>query len=220
MKTLLTAFLILLSTSAFAVQINGVTGIDSNGGAGAAGLQIFKYYGLWSGDDIQPEFDLLNSFLPLDSTFHVSSAAIPGGLEDYAAAKGYSFTAELFGIYEFSFADYLAEIDAGHPVSLMADYSLTGLSFIEITGVGYDIIDGIPYYLSVNTWGTDDTVYISPWAEASTEYAWGITYAITITPDHAIAPVPEPSTGILLLLGLLGFIGYKFRCRIVNTLAR
>ena len=202
MKTLLTALILLFSTSAFAVQIDGVHGLYTNGGAGSAGLAIYEYYGLWSGT-LGQEITLLNSFLPIDSTNHVDGATIPGGLEAYASVKGYSFAATMLAFFQFSYADFQAEIDAGSPVSITTDTSTDWFEPIEVVGVGYDMIDGAQYWGYVSTWSGRDNIVWLPWIEADITHAWGISSVVTLVQQAAPDPVPEPSTFILLFIGMI-----------------
>ncbi len=208
MKTLLVALSLLLSTSAFAVQINGVTGLTTNGGAGTSGLQIYKYYGLWSGD-ITLEINLLLPYLHVENGL-VDGSYIAPALESYATDKGSSFAATMLAFFQFSFTDYMAEIDAGRPVSITTDTSPDWFQPIEVTGVGYDIINGVESWGYVSTWsGLDDVIWL-PWIEADITHAWGISSVITLSQNVSAAPVPEPSTILLLAIGMILIVPLRF----------
>jgi hypothetical protein len=84
----------------------------------------------------------------------------------------------------FSFADYMAEIDAGRPVMIQ----VVGHSMV---GVGYDVTGSVVYLH--DTWG--DYVASMTWGGS---YSGMDLYAVTV-----IHLVPEPATMSLVGLGIL-----------------
>ena len=90
----------------------------------------------------------------------------------------------------FSFADFMAEINAGRPLMI-------GLDGHSMVGVGYDNTTGPKVYIH-DTW--DNNVH---------EMAWGSSYAgmdwLNVTCIE-LTPIPEPTTMTLFGLGILTIV--------------
>jgi len=225
MRTIISLFLLLsVASVSHAAVIDGVPSWQTNGGAGAGALQILGWYDLHGydnlfaaeGENIYTQGALLaelqdfDSFLNINQWGGVDGRDIPPAVEDFAAFKGYNFAAEYITFFFFSFEDFMAEIDAGRPVSITTDNTETGFIPIEVAGVGYDMIDGVPHYGFISSLtGLTDIIW-KPWIEGSTEYAWGVTDVMTIAPQAA--PVPEPSTVLLFSVGIIG-LSLRWRLR-------
>jgi hypothetical protein len=78
-------------------------------------------------------------------------------------------------ISEFSFADYMAEIDARRPVVLLVDTDGDGMTDHFVTGIGYD--DETQEYGCFDTWGP--SVRWCDWREMAQGRPWGI-YGVTV----------------------------------------
>jgi hypothetical protein len=112
------------------------------------------------------------------------------GLRLFAESRGYTvlenYTQKIDTLYPggFSFADYMAEIDAGHPVMIQ----VTGHSMV---GVGYD--------------GATQTVYLhDTWDNSVHSMTWGGSYSgmshIAVTVIH-LAPSQEGTHTVVLHSG-------------------
>ena len=124
--------------------------------------------------------------------------ALTHGLRLFAESRGYTvtenYTQKIDARYTggFSFADYMAEIDAGNPAMIQ----VTGHSMV---GVGYDV-SGQTVYLH-DTW--DNSLHSMVWGGS---YSGMEHQAITV-----IHLIPEPATVVLFALGVLGLIRKKSR---------
>jgi len=115
--------------------------------------------------------------------------ALCHGLRLFAESRGYTvvqnYTQKIDALYPggFSFADYMAEIDAGRPAMIQVE----GHSMV---GVGYDI--------------TGQTVYLhDTWGDYVGQMTWGGSYSGM---DHlavTVLEIPEPATVSLLALGIM-----------------
>lgn len=130
----------------------------------------------------------LNDYIPWPSA-GLPQTALCHGMRLFVESRGYAvlenYTQKIDTLYEggFSFADYMAEINAGCPVMIQ----VTGHSMV---GVGYN--------------SSSQTVYLhDTWGDYVTSMTWGGSYSgmqqTAVTVIHIA--VPEPTTISLLLLG-------------------
>ena len=125
--------------------------------------------------------------------------ALCHGLRLFAESRGYivnlNYTQKIDALYVggFSFADYVAEIDAGWPV-------MTQVVGHSMVGVGYDL--------------TGQTVYLhDTWDNLVHSMTWGGSYSamdhVAMTVIHTT--IPEPATISLLVLGGLALLRKRKR---------
>lgn len=139
----------------------------------------------------------LRDYIPAASC-GLPQTALCHGLRLFAESRGYqvveNFTQKIHEVAPggFTFADYMAEIDAGRPVMIQ----VAGHSML---GVGYDTVGNIVYLH--DTWGN----YVA-------QMTWGGSYSGM---DHRAVTVlnivPEPGTLGLLILGGLALIRRRRR---------
>ena len=134
-----------------------------------------------------PSATILYDYIPPASA-GLPQTALCHGLRLFAESRGYTvttnYTQKIDALYVggFSFANYVAEIDAGWPVMVQ----VVGHSMV---GVGYNLTGQIVYLH--DTW--DNSVH---------SMTWGSSYAgMDHTAMTVIHVIPEPATIILLVLG-------------------
>ena len=98
------------------------------------------------------------------------------GYVDYISDK-YQATATNFYFWDFSWAEYKAEIDAGRPVMLIVDTDGDGETDHFVTAVGYEN-SGMSYGI-YDTWDTEIHWYL--WQEMNLNQAWGIYGGTTLS---------------------------------------
>ena len=163
-------------------------------------------------------------------TSHMDDAHI-----NYASFRGYNFESAFFSR---TWENLLAEIDNGNPVAAYVDSNGNGSSDHFIPIIGYDEREDGLYYASYNTWHESEVIDWYLFGSPSSENRFGISSLAYIHPlddpigglpisyidfniipepgpvPDPINPVPEPSTIILLSIGLICLSGWgkrKFR---------
>ncbi len=111
-------------------------------------------------------------------------------------APAYGPTANSFAYPDFSFADYMAEINAGRPVVLLVDTDGNGYTDHFVTGIGYN--DSTMEYGIFDTW--DHSIHWFDWVPIGDPWGiFGIT-TFSLTPQELI---PTLSEWGMLIMGLL-----------------
>lgn len=129
---------------------------------------------------------------------------------DYAAYRGYQFDAFSEYFSSFSWAEFVAEIDAGRPMMLAVDTNQDARMNHVVTAIGYEDrgADGW-WYASYSTWSESESdILWQPFRGLSSNWNWGIGYATFVKPisiasaytlpgDTPVTPpdpviVPEP----------------------------
>lgn len=136
---------------------------------------------------------------------------VPGGLEDYAAYKGYQFVANNYYFVEnptvwmgqFHWNEFTAEIDAGRPMIFHVDSTGDGSYDHIIPVFGYDDrgVDGLFYGCYTNDSYTGDEDEIVAWKEfreVASGNPWGVSAATFFSPD-------PPNTEPPLVVDLIDF---------------
>lgn len=100
-----------------------------------------------------------------------------------------------FSFDDFSFRDYVDEIDAGRPVVLLVDTDGNGYTDHFVTGIGYDI--SASEYGIFDTW--DNSIHWFDWAPIGNP--WGI-YGVTTFSLTVQQPIPTLSEWGMLIMGL------------------
>ncbi len=136
--------------------------------------------------------------------FHTSEYDLPYGnsylsyaddvFTDYAAYRGYQFSAESEYFSDFSWSEYVDEINAGHPMMLAVDTNQDGKMNHVVTAIGYEDrgADGL-WYASYSTWSeSENDVYWKPFRGLSSDWNWGIGYATFVNPITLAAAYTLP----------------------------
>ena len=121
-----------------------------------------------------------------------AGTALSHGMRSFAESRGYSvienYTQKIDTLFDggFSFANYMAGIDAGYPVMIqLAGHSMVGIGYLEDTQTVY-LHDGWGNYLASMSWGGSYS---------------GLDH-IAVTAIH-LNPIPEPATVMILLGGVM-----------------
>ncbi|HET6429068.1 MAG TPA: PEP-CTERM sorting domain-containing protein [Phycisphaerae bacterium] len=117
------------------------------------------------------------------------------GLAEYARLCGYDSEMTQRGFASGLWDALVAAIDAGEPVELIVDSDGNGATDHFVTAIGYDDTPGDLRYAAYNTWDRD--VHWYDYAEIDAGQAWGV-YGGTF-----FRPVPEPTAGVVLVLGAM-----------------
>lgn len=167
---------------------------------------------LWFFSDGSPTYDVqIGALMGVD--YGQPDTGLTHGLRMFAESRGYSVAFEngeyqsynqyvdaMDLTYGFTYADYMAEIDAGRPVLL----HVTGHTML---GIGYDDTNA------------NNVILYDTWDYDTHSMEWGTSYAarrhegVTVL-KLAPAPtqdVPEPGTCALFGLGLIGFVAWRRR---------
>lgn len=127
----------------------------------------------------------------------------PAGLMNYMTYCGYTGAHADFASYNSIWYVLTHQIDSGKPVQLMVDSNADGTVDHFITGIGYDVVDGVEEFACYNTWDLNIHWYdLKPIAVGVPFGAYAITY---MTPP----PVPEPT--MLMPLTLLAILWRRKR---------
>jgi hypothetical protein len=154
------------------------------------GTALFSYGSSWGGR--------LYDYIP-DASAGMPQTELCHGMRLFAESRGYevleNYTQSIDTIVTggFTFNDYMSEINQGYPVMIqVTDHTMVG--------VGYDA--------SLNRVYLHDT-----WGDYTSWMTWGGSYSgltqQAVTVIH-LAPVPEPSSMMLLSLGAIGAVGLAF----------
>jgi hypothetical protein len=127
------------------------------------------------------------------------------GLRLFAEAQGYSVVTNFTQLtnnmgqpFGFTYADYMNEINAGRPVLIHVEGH-------TMTGVGYDPTNNAVWLH--DTW--DNLQHSMTWGGSYSGMAmWGVSVI-------QLAPIPEPGTSAVLLLGLAAVV--RRRRRVSST---
>lgn len=124
---------------------------------------------------------------------------------DYASYRGYNdwdAWNESFTKKEFTWNDFTNEIDNDRPMMFLIDTGGNGATDHFVPVFGYD--DEAMKYACYTTWSEDETISWRSFQGMGN--SWGIGYATFVLPGVSDA-VPEPTTMILLGVGLIGLAG-------------
>ena len=137
-----------------------------------------------------------SDLVALGSLYYESSGLY--GIREYVEYAGYE-TGSMFNQYilgyndntkGFTFADYVAEIDAGHPM-------LVHVEGHTMYGYGYDQ-------------ETSEVLLYDTWTEEGQRMVWGSTYSgmqhYAVT---SVEVIPEPAGVVLMAASVVGFIGIR-----------
>ncbi len=122
-----------------------------------------------------------------------SEAAVYFGLVEYAKSRGYEHANGWFSLFGGLWDRFVAEIDAGRPMVFAVDTGGDGTVNHCVTVVGYDDSPGAEryYYHDPNVVGIEYDAAFQP-----------VGTAMGISSGHWFAPVPEPATLGVMVLGL------------------
>ncbi|MBN1796800.1 MAG: C39 family peptidase [Sedimentisphaerales bacterium] len=143
---------------------------------------------LWTYGSANKLYDYIPS-----AAYGLPQTALSHGMRLFAESRGYTvlenYTQKIDAVVAggFSFADYMAEIDAGCPVMVQVE----GHSMV---GVGYDTNNN--QVLLHDTW--DNNIHYMTWGSS---YSGMNHFAMTVIHLEAI---PEPCTILLLAAGMFG----------------
>lgn len=190
-------------------------------------------------DPFNVTWDLHNNYMGTNAAGFGSTEDFHHGIEDYASDHGYSLEATVhvepttynaanwtaydatevaldanfwntssWDILDGAFIDFIDdEIDAGHPFVATVDSDADGAGDHWMVGVGYDLAlmqwAGYSTYDSSLHWYDIESAFIKG-------NTMGIGYVRTFDFGGYIGgSVPEPSTLLLMGIGLLGLVGYN-----------
>lgn len=132
------------------------------------------------------------------------------GLVNYAAYKGYTFTARTDTVFAIYWNNLVKEINAGRPLLLMVDSNADGNPDHFVPAFGYDDrgAEG-KWYACYTTWSEDETPAWYPFKRSSPGNSFGVSYLTAAVPE----PIPEPLTVALLGAGALVLLRGRRRQR-------
>jgi hypothetical protein len=105
---------------------------------------------------------------------------------------------------EFSWNDFVAEIDADRPIVLLVDSNGDGWTDHFVTAIGYRDTQGYPEYACLDTWSTG--IRWERFRQMSDKYDWGIHGATYFVPAHRCPPDVN-GDGVVDVTDLLALLG-------------